>query len=293
MLTLFVDKKNPDYFPTIQEALNAVPYNETAVIHIGEGLFNEKLFADKKDITLIGKGPDKTIITNSDYGYRPYLNGLKLGTFRSYTAFFSGEKLTLKSLAIRNDSGYGKDIGQAVALYIDTEFAICEDLHLFGHQDTLFIAPLPKEEREKYGFNGPRCKSERKMCNAIFRNSVIEGNVDYIFGGGNALFESCSINSLSSGYVCAPCESDKGFVFNKCNFKASKGSDVYLMRSWRDGAKASFIESLISDEYNALGALKWNEKEQNLIRVYSLNRSFKFSKELTAVEADNLIASFS
>ncbi len=281
MLELYVDKSDPDKFPTVQEALNSVPYSESAIIHISKGVYVEKLFSDKKDITLIGDGPDETIITFSDYGRRAHLNGLKLGTFRSYTAFFSGEKLTLMNLAIKNEAGDGKEVGQAVALYLDSQNVRCENVHLFGHQDTLFISPLPKEEKEKYGFKGPREKCERKRCNALFKNSLIEGDIDFIFGGGNARFEHCTIKALGSGYVCAPSESDVGFVFYKCVFQSPSDADVYLMRSWREGAKASFIACDISPSFNKIGALKWNEREQNHIYVYGLNREFENSVLLT------------
>lgn len=288
MLELYVDKKDPDRFPTVQEALNSVPYEESAIIYIGKGVFKEKLFADKNDITLIGQGVDETVITFSDYGHKPHLNGLKLGTFRSYTAFFSGEKLTLKNLSIKNEAGRGQDVGQGVALYLDSKNVRCENVHLFGHQDTLFISPLPLKEREKYGFKGPREMCERKRCNALFRDSLIEGDIDFIFGGGNARFENCTINALSSGYVCAPAECDKGFVFYNCKFLAPKGCDVYIMRSWRDGAKVSLIECDISPAYNKNGALKWNEREQNHIYVYGLNREFENSIKLTKEQVFSL-----
>ena len=64
MLTLTVGKNGEDYY-TIQEAINAVPYEEKARIIISEGLYEEKIFSDKSDISLEGKG--KVVIRWSDF----------------------------------------------------------------------------------------------------------------------------------------------------------------------------------------------------------------------------------
>ena len=88
MLTLSVGKSGEEDFFTIQEALDSIPYEEKAVITVKEGIYREKLFSDKKDLVVRGEG--KVLITYAD-GAREILgDGRKRGTFRSYTAFFSG-----------------------------------------------------------------------------------------------------------------------------------------------------------------------------------------------------------
>ena len=115
------------------------------------------------------RGEGKVLITYAD-GAREILgDGRKRGTFRSYTAFFSGERLVLENLTFQNSAGSGKDVGQALALYLDSDEAYLLRVTLLGHQDTLFLAPLPDEEREKRGFYGPRFLLERKS-----RRTVLE-----------------------------------------------------------------------------------------------------------------------
>lgn len=143
-------------FLTISEALQAVPYGISATIYIDVGIYEEKVFCEKKDITLIGVGPEKTIIRWDDYGYKPHPDGRKYGTFRSYTAFFGGERLTVKDLAIENTSGESKQVGQAIAAYVDVAVARFSNVYFSSQQDVLFCAPLPKQEREVGGFFGPR-----------------------------------------------------------------------------------------------------------------------------------------
>ena len=90
MLELTVGHCGEDYY-TIQEALDAVPYETEAKITIKEGVYEEKLFADKRKLTVTGEG--KVVIRWADSARTIMPDGLKRGTFRSYTAFFSGHEL--------------------------------------------------------------------------------------------------------------------------------------------------------------------------------------------------------
>ena len=51
MLEIKVSKSGGDY-AVIQEAIDAVPYEESAVLTIGAGVYREKIFCEKKDITM-------------------------------------------------------------------------------------------------------------------------------------------------------------------------------------------------------------------------------------------------
>ena len=267
MLTLTVGRNGKDYY-RIQEALDAVPYNEKAEIIVSEGFYKEKLFADKKDLTLRGEG-DVTI-SFSDWAKEIMPDGIKRGTFRTYSAFFSGERLKLENLRIEITAGCGKDVGQALALYLDVDYAELNQVELFGHQDTLFLAPLPEKEREKRGFYGPRCFSKRKLNKVIYTGGSIEGGVDFIFGGADALFRDVRIISNEPGYVSAPSgyRKDTGFVFIDCSFE-NGGVDkesVYLMRPWRAEGKSTFIRCSYSDHINPKGFIAWTglEEEEDL-----------------------------
>ena len=143
MYTLTVDQSGKGHYCSIQEALDAVPYAQEARIIIEEGVYHEKLFSDKRSLHLVGKG--EVIITNAD-GAKQKIDVLpKRGTFRSYTAFFSGEFLKMEHITIENRAGKGSEAGQAVALYLDVDCAHLSQVRLFGSQDTLFLAPLPEK----------------------------------------------------------------------------------------------------------------------------------------------------
>ena len=192
MLEIKVEKNGGD-FSFIQEAIDAVPYEESAVIRIGEGIFNEKLFCEKKDITFVGAGIDKTVIDFDDYANEIMEDGSKRGTFRSYTAFLGGKRVTVRDMTIRNSAGDGRVVGQAVAVYADADVCLFENVEMNGCQDTLFCAPLPRAERQKNGFMGPRVMTERRLTRQYYKNCIITGDVDFIFGGADAVFDDCRI----------------------------------------------------------------------------------------------------
>ena len=283
MFELHVKKEGGDYF-TITEAINAVPYEEEAVIHIGEGTFREKIFCEKKDITFVGEGPDKTVIEYDDGAFDLMEDGTKRGTFRSYTAFFGGKKCTVKDMTISNAAGPGENRGQAIAVYADAEQCCFENVKMLGYQDTLFCAPLPFTERQKNGFFGPRVYTPRIKTKQHYVNCQIYGDVDFIFGGADAVFDDCYIQCNNrykdeanndeggagaesksgavkdgatadrhiNGYITAASglNEDLGFVFRNCTITGEEGCEpgsVFLGRPWREQARTVFLNCKMGD----------------------------------------------
>ena len=239
-------------YHTIAEAVEAVPYNEEAVIEIAAGTYHEKLFIEKRNITLAGSGRRRTIIEYDDGANDTMPDGTRRGTFRSQTVFLGGEKCRVTNMTIRNTAGEGDVAGQALAVYADADEVYMENVELSSHQDTLFMAPLPDEERQPNGFFGPRMLTPRKLTKQQYKNCIIRGDVDFIFGGADALFEDCEIIVCDrgqdiNGFVTAPGDmgDDQGFVFRHCVIRGEnmdmKGT-VYLGRPWRPTGKVSFVE---------------------------------------------------
>ena len=270
MLQIRVGKENADY-TTIGEAVQAVPYEIEAEIYIEKGVYTEKIFCDKRSITFIGEGMDETVLEYGDGAFDIMPDGSKRGTFRSYTAFFAGKRAIVKNMTIRNTAGPGEKAGQALAVYADSEEAYFENVRLDGYQDTLFMSPLPMEERQRNGFLGPRMLTERVLTRQYYKNCEIIGDVDFIFGGADAVFDDCRIicrnrqerentsNNMSSsdkavinGYITAGCGTKEGLgmVFRNCVVKGEKGcgaGTVFLGRPWRDEARAVFINCTMDE----------------------------------------------
>ncbi len=262
IIKVSVDK--PDTFHTIQEAVwEAEKYTEEAIIEITEGIYHEKLEIRRNNLTLRGLDASTTIIQYGDYGYFKMPDGEKRGTFRSQTMFLEGDNIRLENITIANTAGYGKEIGQAVALYADGKQHWYEGCRFLGYQDTLFLAPLPPKEYEVNGFRGPKQFAPRNPGSYYLKNCYIEGTVDYIFGGGEAYFYQCELKSLNDKSVCyvtaasTPEGQKSGFVFYKCRFTgASSEKNVYLGRPWREYAKTVIIESELEE---CIAECGWND----------------------------------
>ena len=270
MLNITVAQDGSGQFASITEAV-------VAVLHIGPGLYREKLVCEKKDITLAGSGPDATRLVWNDGGRLPHPDGRPTHTFRSYTAFFSGEKLRVENMTIENDAGPGAKVGQAVAAYVDSARAAFYNVRLLGNQDTLFCAPLPEKEREKDGFLGPRGLAPRRASAQYYQHCEIAGDIDFIFGGADALFEQCTVRTVNNGlahsWVTAPSGTAEGlgFVFWDCDFVSDgcpEGS-VYLGRPWRPAGKTTVLESRLGAHIAPEGFAGWNDRTDTALAGFA------------------------
>ncbi|MCF0069292.1 pectinesterase family protein [Dyadobacter sp. CY261] len=219
-------------FKSIQEAVNAVRDHSQirATISVKNGTYHEKLVipAWKKNITLTGESPERTIITHRDYSGKDFPNqdftgNAKFSTYTSYTVLVQANDCTLQNLTIENRAG---KVGQAVALATEGDRIEVYNCRILGNQDTLYTS--------KDGRN-------------FFKDCFINGTTDFIFGEATALFLNCTIESLANSYITAASttkEQDYGYVFLNCKLTATaEATEVYLGRPWRPFAKTVFIDT--------------------------------------------------
>ncbi|MGN0351679.1 MAG: pectinesterase family protein [Roseburia sp.] len=270
--TIFVSKTDSAAYSTITEALASIPKDSKTpvTISIGAGVYHEKLEIDIPFVTLQGESPENTIITYDDYARFLMPDGMKRGTFRSYTLFVNANHISLKNLTIENASGPSQKAGQAIALYADGDAFFCENCRLISCQDTLFTAPLPEKEYEPGGFRGPKEFAPRTPTRQYYRNCFICGDIDFIFGGATAYFERCQIHSILrndsdpvQGYVTAastPAGQPYGYVFYQCELTSDCPPEtVYLGRPWRDYAKTVFLNCTYGSHINMAGFYDWDK----------------------------------
>lgn len=304
-------KVNADDFTSVTEALCSIPedYDAPVTILIAPGRYHEKITINRPFVTLEGTGENSadTILTYDDYANFKMEDGMKMGTFRSYSVFVDAHDVTLKKLTIENASGDSLTHGQAIALYADGDRLIVDSCRLLGHQDTLFTGPLPPKEIEKNGFIGPKQNAPRLHGRQYYKNCYICGDIDFIFGGATAYFEECVIESLRhfpeekaeksvlsdsdaasakadretkaetqiQGYVTAastPEDEQYGYVFSKCRLTSEECPDgtVYLGRPWRNFAKTVFIECAFGKHIHPALFHDWNKPDARETILYGL-----------------------
>lgn len=290
-------------FTTIQEAVNSIQMLPETIF-IKKGTYHERVEINTPFLTIVGEDAANTILEYDYYANMILEDGEKRGTFRSYTMLITADNFTCKNMTIANTAGFGKQVGQAVAVYAEGDHILFSGCRLLGHQDTLFTGPLPHNEAKAGGFRGPTEFAERRLCRQIYENCYIEGEVDFIFGSAAAYFDNCTLYSLNrnmdtNGYVTAPStyENQKyGYVFNNCHFRSNcPDNTVYLGRPWRNFAKTVLIRCELDGHIKNEGFHDWNKPEAHDTVFYAeydcFGKGYKpelraaFVKQLSADEA--------
>ena len=131
-------------------------------------------------------------------------------------------------------------------------------------RDRLFTAPLPLREREKNGFRGPRQDSPRLNTEQYYQDCRIRGNIDFIFGGANAVFDHCKIEPLhhktQTCYITAPSTPPErpGYLFVDCTVHGDcSPHTAYLGRPWRADAACYWMDCSLSEEVHPGGWDNW------------------------------------
>jgi pectin methylesterase-like acyl-CoA thioesterase len=125
---------------------------------------------------------------------------------------------------------------QALAVSVVADRAVFRKVRFLGNQDTVYTAS------KGCSANNQNCAPARQY----FRDCYIEGNVDFIFGDGNSLFENCEMYSTAhnGGYVTAQ---GKSFASEKRKIRAV--DEVPEKRSARKRSQYRFARAPSSSRY--------------------------------------------
>ena len=248
-------------YKTIQEAVNNFrDHSQVRVtLYIKNGVYNEKLVipAWKPNIHLIGESKEGVVITGNDYSGKSYPNGSKDATgkdkFSTYTSFVvlvDAPDVIIENLTIQNTAGR---VGQAVALHVEGDRFVCKNCVLKGNQDTLFTA--------------------REGSRQYYQNCYIEGTTDFIFGKSIAIFDKCTIHSLTNSFITAaatPPYQPFGFVFFDCKLTAApEATKVYLGRPWRPYSQTLFIRTEMGNHITPEGWDNWRNPDNEKTTLYA------------------------
>ncbi|MFF1251756.1 pectinesterase family protein [Pseudarthrobacter sp. NPDC058329] len=245
-------------FATVQSAVDSVPPGrpQRTVIRISPGTYREavRVPADKPRISFIGQGgrpEDVVLVFNNASGTpKPDGNG-NFGTSGSASVRIDGPDFVARNLTISNDfdeaANQGMKDRQAVALHITADRSVLAGVRVLGNQDTLLV-------------NSPGAGVQARF---YFDNCYVEGDVDFIFGRGTAVFSGCEIKSLNrgsatnNGYVTAgslDLAIKHGYLFDRCRLVSDAAANtVHLGRPWHpSGDPRAVAQVLVRDSW--LGA---------------------------------------
>ncbi len=271
-------------------AMNPTSEAQRITVHIAPGTYREQITVSAPYVTLVNDSDEEVLLTwYYGIGYK-YYSADSTGFYNPENAYDKFEKKTVEkwgcstyvkasATAFRADgitfeasfnryitdeeildgvevSGlesitferkYGADVtskaaterATAIAVYADNaEFTNCTFL---GSQDTLFTG-----NANTYGY---------------YKNCVIVGNTDYIFGSNNAVFDGCVLEFAGystgavGGYITAhkPVDGlENGYLFRNCVVTANEDLTVekgYFGRPWGANAMVTFLNTKFMGEY--------------------------------------------
>ncbi|WOG83490.1 hypothetical protein DCAR_0102665 [Daucus carota subsp. sativus] len=230
-------------YKTINEALAAYPKNHQGrfVIYVKAGTYNEYVTVtkDQVNVYMYGDGPRKTMVTGNKSNAK--------GISTMQTAVGAG--FVAKSMGFQNTAG--PDGHQAVALRSQSDMSAFYNCRIDGYQDTLYT------------------QTHRQF----YRNCVISGTVDFIFGDGAVVIQNCLIIVRMPGpsqknTITAQGRTDKreptGIVIQNCRivpeqklFPQRFQIQTFLGRPWKQYSMTLIMESTLADFIQPAGWMPW------------------------------------
>ncbi|XP_023549872.1 pectinesterase-like [Cucurbita pepo subsp. pepo] len=242
-----VAKDGSGQFKSIAAALAAYPKGSKGryVIYVKAGIYNEYIIVPKemRNVFMYGDGPRKTLVT----GRKCNRDGITTQDSASFSAL--GDGFLCKSMGFQNTAG--PEGHQAVALRVQSDKSAFFNCRMDGYQDTLYV------------------QTHRQF----YRNCVISGTVDFIFGDSSTIIQNSLIivrRPMENQYntVTAQGRADmkeiSGLVIHNCRivpeqklFAERFKIKTYLGRPWKAYARTVIMETTLGDFIQPVGYMPW------------------------------------
>ncbi|MEK4669700.1 pectinesterase family protein [Niallia sp. FSL R7-0271] len=273
-------------FSSIQSALDywqdeQGPFELTVL----SGDYYENILLYQSDISIIGVGTVRII--GNRFALQKNEQQQEIGTFQTATFFINGSNIAIENIDMINNAGPGEKVGQAVALYNEGTNVMFKSCSFKGYQDTICLGPLPPLQKNGQLFSTPEIKASLDEHSCHFSDCYIEGTVDFIFGGGAAVFQSCEIKSLrrpnnAEGFITAAStpEGKKGFHFEHCYLTGEEDvANVFLGRPWRSFAKTTFANCRIGAHIHPTRWDDWDNHHNRKTVMFKEYKNIYYSKK--------------
>lgn len=183
-------------FQSVQAAVDfAEPHREKPVVlFIRKGRYEERvrIGREKRHVHLVGEDRKGTVIafTNNEKLNPGWIQRAVLGV--------EADDFVLENLTVQNTTPYKGS--QAEAVYVNAERCVLRNADFISFQDTLNLSGR-----------------------VYVADSTIEGDVDYVWGYGTAVFERCELRTMHDGYIVQARNSASraGYVFLDCKLTAA------------------------------------------------------------------------
>jgi pectinesterase len=285
--TLTVAADGSGSHKTVQEAIKAATGTARVYILVKPGKYRETVCVQgTTPITLYGAEADATKVTIAydNVNGKSVGSGLvnecqpATGTFGTTTSsafFVKANDFQAMNMTIANDhSESGGETAQAVAMTTHGDRLQFQNIRFLGNQDTL----------------QPGAPSATTKARSYYKSCFVEGDTDFIFGSGTAVFDKCDISYVGTrktgGSHMAP-STDKsntyGFLFTNSHFIAGSGAKAgaaRLGRAWdvsnkpNSNGAAIIRESEIDNHINT--STPWGESTESRAFSADGNRMYEY-----------------
>ncbi len=189
-------------FKTVQAAIDAVPANSAArtTIRVKRGTYAELIIvaAEKKNLTLRGEDRHGTVIAAT--------NNAKLNPRRREMFSAEADGFVLENLTLHNTTPYRGSQAETIRVHADR--VVLRDCDFLSFQDTL------------------------RLDGRVFVDRCyVEGDVDFVWGGGAVYFNRCELKALHDGYLVQSRNgADKlGYIFVDCRLTGAPDIVKYVL----------------------------------------------------------------
>ncbi|MCK9792829.1 pectinesterase family protein [Isoptericola sp. 4D.3] len=183
--------------------------------------------------------PEDVVLTYDLAAGQAKFYGGTFGHTGSPTLAVLADDVTLRDLTVENAYDEAANGGsQALALRTAGDRVVLDDVRLLGNQDTFLVDPG----------SGPTASR------VYVTDSYVEGDVDFVYGGGTLVVEDSEIRSLdrgsatNNGYVAAPATvpGGMGFLFTGSRFTSDAAAGtVFLGRPWHPSSNPLVDPSVV------------------------------------------------
>ena len=230
--------------------------------------------SDASKVTIVYNNGSGVTVTADNTNPCSTPSGTTHGTSDSSTVIISTRQFQAMNLTIANDFAEpsGQSAVQAPAMTVQADQLVLQNVRLLGNQDTLQL----------------KSANVTTVARSYFKSCYVEGDVDFIFGRGTAVFDACTIQYLtarkSGGTVFAPSTEGAhpfGMLVIGSQISSDSGTNsTYLGRAWDDSSGTSPNGQIVIRE-SALDAsirstAPWTTSTQGRAYSASGNRMYEY-----------------
>lgn len=235
-------------YRNVQAAVDTAPTKSSTryVIYIKAGTYDEQVIVPKsgRNLMFLGDGIGKTIITGSRNVQQPGVT-----TFNSATVAVNGNGFLARDITFQNTAGPVKH--QAVALRVSADHAAFYKCSMDAYQDTLYTHSLRQ----------------------FYRECIVAGTVDFIFGNSAVVFQTCSIQARvpmrgQTNTITAQGRTDPnqttGISLHNCTIDGTAELQkewalypTFLGRPWKEYSRTVLLRCYEGALLNPAGWLRW------------------------------------